>query len=152
MPNSPKAVIAALDIDSGDVVWKTPGRLQGYGNLILATFSGKRQIIGYDSETLGGWDIATGKRLWELRPEESNDFNVPVPVKIGDRLLLATENNGTRFYRFNPDGTIIKKISAFNEDAVPDTASPVVVGEGLIFLSHQYQLKSYSCAPNILYL
>lgn len=129
MPNSPSAFLAALDVDSGDVIWKTPGRLQGYGNLIAATFSGKRQIIGYDSETLGGWDIATGKRLWELRPEEGNDFNVPVPVKIGERLLAATENNGTRLYRFNPDGTINKKITAINEDAVPDTASPVVSGE-----------------------
>ena len=32
---------------------------------------------------------------WRLVPPRRNDFNVPTPVPVGDKLLVSTENNGT---------------------------------------------------------
>ncbi|MHC4994701.1 MAG: PQQ-binding-like beta-propeller repeat protein [Planctomycetota bacterium] len=85
-----------------------------------------RQIVGYDAAGLGGWDPETGKRLWELIPPYGSDFNVATPVSVGGKVLLATENNATRMYAFNDDGTINPKPVAVNEDMAPDTCSPVV--------------------------
>lgn len=125
---SQRATLAALDVATGRTVWATPGRPPGYGNAILITAGGQRQVVWHDRDTLGGWDLRTGRRLWSLKPPNPNDFNVPTPVWLGDRLLIATENNGTRIYRFAPDGRISPRPLAHNDDARPNTASPVVTG------------------------
>ena len=125
---APDAALVAFDKKTGKVVWKTPGNRPGYGAMILGTFGGKRQIVGHDRHTLGGWDPVTGRRLWTLKPPEPNDYNVPTPVDLGDgRLLVATENNGTRIYAFNADGTIKAEPLALNEDLLPDSSTPVVL-------------------------
>ncbi len=125
---APTAALVALDKRTGKVLWKTPGTTPGYGAMILGTFGGVRQIVGHDRRTLGGWDPETGKRLWTVKPPEPHDYNVPTPVDLGDgRLLVATENNGTRIYAFGADGTIVPEPTALNEDLLPDSSTPVVL-------------------------
>jgi len=132
MPGAEKASVVALDIETGNVKWKTAGDLAGYGNFILATFGGVRQIIGHDRTTLAGWDPATGKRLWTVEPPEDGDYNVPTPIVVGKRLLVSTKNNGTRLYDFDTAGRIVPKPVARSGDLVPDTSSPVVAN-GMVF-------------------
>ena len=126
-PGAPAASLAALDPETGDVIWKTPGGLAGFGSLILATFGGVQQIVGHDRMSLGGWDLATGKRLWQLVPPNDGDFNVPTPIQVADRLLVTTENNGTRLYAFDAQGKILPTPVAQNDDLTPDISTPVVV-------------------------
>ncbi len=130
-PGAKKASLVALEPRTGKVIWKTPGEPAGYGSFFAGTFGGKKQIVGYDLNTLGGWDAATGKRLWKLTPPRSNDFNVPTPVQVGKMLLVATENNGTRLYRFKKNGEIDPNPVALNGDLAPDSHTPVVVGNRL---------------------
>jgi len=131
-PGAPKASIVALDLRSGKTVWQTPGGQAAYSPFIIGRFGGVRQIIGYDADTLGGWAPDTGRRLWTHRPAEHGDFNVPTPIPVGDNLLLATENNGTRLHAFDANGCIVDKPLAINEDLAPDTTTPVVL-DGLVF-------------------
>ena len=98
----------------------------------LAEFGNRKQIVGYDAISLGGWDPDTGVRIWTLKPEYEGDFNVPTPINIGGKLLVATENNGTRIYEFDDNGTIIDKPIATNTDLTPDCSTPVVI-DGLVF-------------------
>jgi len=128
-PGAKKASIVALDRFSGKVLWATPGEPPGYACPILAELGGVRQIVGYDAISLGGWDPQSGKRLWRLVPEFEGDFNVPTPVVVGQKLLVATENNGTRLYRFDANGRIDEKPVAVNEDLQPDTSTPVVLDQ-----------------------
>ncbi len=72
--------------------------------------------------------MTTGKRLWTLVPPRKNDFNVPTPVQVGEHLLVATENNGTRLYRFKEGGIIDPKLVAESSDLAPDSHTPVVIG------------------------
>src|SRR5438105_7474886 len=97
-PGGEKASLVALDPKSGKVLWKTPGKPASYGNFLAGTFGGVQQVIGWDKDTLGGWEVATGKRLWEWKPETKSVFNVPTPLAWGDKLLVAVESNGT--YQF----------------------------------------------------
>jgi len=135
-PGGKDASLVALDPKTGKVLWKTPGRPASYGNFIVGTFGGKRQIVGYDLDTLGGWDIATGKRLWELTPQRRGDFNVPTPIQVGEQLFVTTENNGARLYQFKANGTIDPESIAATRQLGPDTHTPVVVGSR-VFGIHQ---------------
>ena len=131
-PGAPEASLVALGLYTGEVIWKTPGGPPGYGSLILGTFGGVRQIVGYDADSLGGWDPNTGQRLWTLVPEKKGDYNVPTPIDVFGRLLVATENNGTRLHDFSPNGQIRPVPVEQTHDLAPDTSTPVVV-DGLVF-------------------
>lgn len=128
-PGGKDAALVALEPGTGKVLWKTPGKPASYGNFIAGTFGGKHQIVGHDADSLGGWDSATGKRLWELVPPAKSDFNVPTPIQVGEHLLVTTENNRTRLYRFQANGTIEPTPLAVNKALNHDTHTPVVVGQ-----------------------
>jgi len=127
-PGAADASIAALDPNTGEVLWQTPGAAAGYGSLIEATLGGVQQIVGHDRVSLGGWDLKTGQRRWQLVPPNRNDFNVPTPIAVDGKLLVVTENNGARLYAFDGRGRINPRPVAVNEDLAPDTSTPVVVG------------------------
>lgn len=131
-PGAKAASLAALDAKTGKLLWKTPGKAAGYGSLIAATVRGKTQIVGHDTATLGGWDPATGERLWSLLPEKAGDFNVPTPIALDDKLVVITENNGTRLYDYDDSGKLVPKPLAVNRRLVPDTHSPIVVGNRVL--------------------
>lgn len=128
-PGGPQASVVALKPESAEVTWKTPGDKAAFGSFIAGTFGGKRQIVGHDAKALCGWDIASGEQLWRLVPPRRSDFNVPTPIAVSDGLLVSTENNGTRLYRFDQLGKIVGEPAAVNEDLAPDTHTPVVVGD-----------------------
>jgi hypothetical protein len=130
-PGGKKASLVALDPATGKVIWKTPGRPASYGNMIAAKLGGVKQVVGFDLETLGGWDLQTGKRLWELKAEKRSDFNVPTPIVDGDALIVAWENNGTFRYRFGKEGQIDPKPVAQYPRLAPDTHTPVLCGRHL---------------------
>ena len=74
------------------------------------------QVVGHDAESLAGWDAASGERLWRLVPALEDDFNVPTPVPAGGRLLVSSENNGTRLYAFDDQGKIVPEPIALNDE------------------------------------
>jgi len=131
-PGAKDASLVALGLYAGEIIWKTPGKPAAYGSLIVGTFGGKRQIVGHDAVSLGGWDPNDGTRLWELRPPKKGDYNVPTPIDVGGRLLVATEKNGARLYDFDDNGRIRTTPVAVNRDLSPDTSTPVVAN-GLAF-------------------
>jgi outer membrane protein assembly factor BamB len=134
-PGAKEASLAALDRLTGRVVWTAPGAPPGYASFVLADLGGVRQMVGYDLDSLGGWDPETGERLWRLVPEFEGDFNVPTPIVLGDRILVTTENNGTRLYGFDDKGRIRTEPLAFNGHVAPDTATPVAIGD-LVFATY----------------
>ncbi|MDB5391108.1 MAG: outer rane biosis protein BamB [Planctomycetaceae bacterium] len=131
-PGAAKASLVALNPASGKVVWQTPGRPSGYGSLIQARLGGVDQIVGHDNESLGGWDVKTGQRLWEVRPSRTGDFNVPTPIAVGERLFVVTENNGSRLFEFEKSGRAKPQPVATNTELSPDTSTPVVVNNLVI--------------------
>lgn len=134
-PGGPEASLVALNPADGEVLWKSPGRPPGHSSLVFAAVGGRKQLIGYDDISLGGWDIETGERLWTLKPEHGGDFNVPTPIVRGDKLIVATENNGTRIYGFDSGGRIVPTPLALNERLVPDCHSPILAGNRLLGVS-----------------
>jgi len=133
-PGAKEAALVALDPQTGKVLWQTSGSAPGYGSLIVGEFGGVKQIVGHDLKTLGGWDLATGRRLWTVKPHAEGDFNVPTPLQIGKHLLVMTENNGARMFEFAEGGKINADPIAENRRVNPDMSSPVQVGNRVFLL------------------
>ena len=131
-PGAEDASVVALDPQSGAELWSTPGHAPAYGSFLVGTFGGVRQVVGHDEVSLGGWAVEDGRRLWTLTPPKNDDFNVPTPVALGNRLLVTSENNGTRLYAFDGSGRIHNKPIAVNEEFAADVTTPTVVG-GRVF-------------------
>src|SRR5256885_9550403 len=93
-PGGTNAALAALDCLTGRTRWTAPGSPAAYSAFICGEFGGRRQIVGYDQKSLGGWDVKTGMRLWRLLPAVQGDFNVPTPIAADSGLIVSTENNG----------------------------------------------------------
>lgn len=130
-PGGEEGSLVALDPADGKPLWTARGEAAGYGSLIAATLGGRRQIVGHDALSLGGWDATTGERLWKVVPEWPNDFNVPTPIVADGRLIVMTENNGTRVFGFGDGGRIDPTPMTHLSEIAPDTHSPVAVGDRL---------------------
>jgi outer membrane protein assembly factor BamB len=131
-PGAPDASIVALDPLTGETLWQSPGDIPAYGSFVAGKLGGVSQVVGHDASSLGGWDLATGQRLWELLPEHAEDFSVPTPVVVAGKLLVTSENNGTRLFEFDDAGRLNPTPVATNEELASDTGTPVVVG-GKVF-------------------
>lgn len=128
-PGGKRGSLVALDPDSGDVLWKSAGIAAGYSSFVAGTFGGRQQVVGYDSASLGGWDVNDGSRIWTLVPPVKGDFNVPTVIPWQSDLFVSTENNGTRRYSFSADGKINSEPLAVNRDLKPDSHTPVISGD-----------------------
>jgi outer membrane protein assembly factor BamB len=135
-PGGPDASLVALDCATGRTRWATPGAPAAYSSFICGAFGGRRQIVGYDRDSLGGWDVKTGQRLWRLVPPNEGDFNVPTPIAVDGSVLVSTENNGTRLYRFDDSGRIIPEPAGHYDVLAPDTSTPVITC-GRVFGAHR---------------
>lgn len=142
-PGGADAAVVALDPATGDVVWSTPGAPAAFASLVLAAPGGIRQLIGYDAAGCGGWDVATGRRLWSLAPKVAGDFNVPTPLAIGRRAVFVSENNGIRAIGLDREGG--PRIEAAFARLDPDMHTPVACA-GRIFGAHKGRVTCLDAA------
>jgi outer membrane protein assembly factor BamB len=117
------------------VIWKAAGAQAAFASFIVASVAGSLQIIGYDADSLVGLDPRDGRRIWRHVPKYKGDFNVPTPILWRDKLIVSTENNGTRLFAFDSDGRLNDKPIAVDENLTPDTHTPVVIGNRLLGVS-----------------
>ena len=127
-PGAPQAALVALHRLTGEVLWKSAGAPAAYAAFISGQFGGRSQIVGHDALSLGGWDPQTARQPWSPVPHQTGDFNGPTLLDLNGRLLVTTENNGTRLYGFGADGRILKVPLAHNDAFSADASTPVVVG------------------------
>jgi len=124
--------LMALDPNTGKALWATKTAGANYSSFATGAVGGVRQIIGYDAACIGGWDIATGKQIWGMPADNSKGYIVPSPVVTGQRLLLATESEDTRLYKFGPGGVLDVRPLGENEDLNPEMATPTAQGDLLL--------------------
>ena len=132
-PGGNDACLVALDSRTGETIWQSIGGKPSYSSLIFLEPFGHRQVVGYDVDSLGGWDLNDGRRLWRVKPKLAGDFNVPTPIPVGgDKVLLTSENNGTRLHVFDEEGKADPNPSQLSDSIVADSHTPVV-SEGRLY-------------------
>lgn len=84
------AAVVALDKNSGQTLWQTPGSAAGYSTPMIFDNNGKAQVAVYIAEGLFGIDPATGKRLWTFPRPIKHNQNSATPIPVGKRLLISS--------------------------------------------------------------
>lgn len=127
-----KVSLAALEPETGSLLWQGEGGPANYSSFIACTFGGVAQVVGYDLKSLGGWDLASGKRLWTLDVDASGGFVVPTPLSLGDRLLVSDSNSQTQLFTFAEHGRLRIDPVARNEDLSPEVPTPVAARDMIL--------------------
>ena len=142
-PGAPEASLVALDPATGAVIWRTAGAPPAFASLVVGELAGRRQLVGFDRGSCGGWELATGERLWSLVPRVAGDFNVPTPVLLGNRVAVFSENNGARLIGFDAAGAA--SVVATQASLVPDMHTPVATA-GRVYAVHRGKIHCLAAA------
>lgn len=82
--------LAAFDVADGHEVWRTPrAEISNYCTPAVAPDEGQVVLNGW--KEIAGYDLATGKRLWQL--SGGGDIPVPAPL-VADGLAFLTSAHG----------------------------------------------------------
>jgi outer membrane protein assembly factor BamB/ABC-type phosphate/phosphonate transport system substrate-binding protein len=111
-PGSAGVSLAGLHWRTGDVLWRSPGRPTIGAPFLAATLGGRRQIVGCDTGSIGGWNPETGERLWDLALDPADKGHLPRPVRLGDRLLIINTRSGSHLHDFDTGGRILPQPAA----------------------------------------
>lgn len=141
-PGGQKGSLVALNPLTGDLIWSASGLPPGHASFVAVNINGQSQLIGYDKSSLGGWNLATGERLWTVIPPDPGDFNVPSPLTYQSGVVVVSENNGARIYTPRRDGEPGFEAANENKALSPDSNSPVISGDRLIGINNGLQCLS----------
>src|SRR5260221_497521 len=100
--------IPAFDAKDGHQLWKTPrADVPTWSTPLIATSSGRTQVIANGWKQIGGYDLKTGKQLLQLR--EGGDVPVASPILAKDMVILTSGHGNAppiRAIRLNAKGDI----------------------------------------------
>lgn len=92
-PGGPEALLLAVDLASGRVLWRTPnpqGWKMTHASIAVGEIAGRRQYVYPASHGVVGVDAADGRLLWETPDWKISIATIPTPVLLeGDRVFLA---------------------------------------------------------------
>ncbi|MEO6786317.1 MAG: PQQ-binding-like beta-propeller repeat protein [Chthoniobacteraceae bacterium] len=136
--------IAALDKNTGKLVWKTersgamndnPQLKKSYGTPIITETAGKTELISPAADWLYAYDPATGRELWKL-PYRHLGFSIsPRPVTGHGMIFMSTGFMKPEMIAIRHDGTAAHDIVWRYAKGAPNMPSPLLVGDDLYFVS-----------------
>lgn len=80
--------LAAYDVKSGALIWRSGDYSSSYASPVLATLAGKRQIVAYQQMSVGGYDIESGEVLWSFEVG-GRQGNCASPLIVGDTVVVS---------------------------------------------------------------
>lgn len=135
--------VAALDVKTGQVRWKTPRESNSHRTFSFCTplaidVDGRTQIISPASGLVGSYDPADGHELWRVRYGEGYSV-VPRPV-FGDGLLFISSGfDAPVIYAVRPGGAAgdatQSHVAWTRNKGAPNTPSMLVTGDELYAVS-----------------
>jgi outer membrane protein assembly factor BamB len=130
--------LAALSVDSGEVLWDWEGDGPGYASPILVDLEGVRQVVTQSQDHVIGVALDSGKLLWKLPLKTSYSQNSVTPLLHGGDLILSGLDNGVIAVHVTKQGNSwTPEISWKNEDLSMYMNSPVAVGNSIYGMSHR---------------
>lgn len=97
-PGGPRAMIAALNKRTGEVIWTTPmepggERGQdgaGYSSIVISQAAGVKQYVQLVGRAVIGVEAQTGRPLWAYNRIVNGTANIPTPVVQGDYVFCSS--------------------------------------------------------------
>ena len=134
------AYVAALDVNTGKVRWRTPRRMpfdQAYATALVVRVGERDLLVSPGAYRAVAYDPLTGKEIWRVGYADGFS-NVPRPVAGHGLVYIATGFQQPTLLAVRADGSgdvsrshVVWKISR----GAPLTPSPLLVGDELYFVS-----------------
>ncbi|MCB1129002.1 MAG: PQQ-like beta-propeller repeat protein, partial [Verrucomicrobiae bacterium] len=86
-PGGPDALVMAVSLETGEVIWKTPNPDEWkmtHASLVPVEFGGVRQYVCCASRGVVGVAADDGRRLWSTTDWKISIATVPTPVVVGN--------------------------------------------------------------------
>jgi len=136
--NDDQGALVALDVKSGQEVWRNAGDGPSYSSPLVVEIEGVRQVVEWNHRALVGVDARSGQSLWQYPfPHTGSNQNMPTPVFYQGSILLGGENRG--LHRVEPrldDETWTVKKRWSQEEVALDMSTAVINGDLLYGFSH----------------
>src|SRR5688500_14692252 len=146
--------VAAYDIKSGKLVWKTPrqGELPGWGSPTVYEGAPRAELVTTGAKAIRGYDPITGKELWKIGP--MSEITTPTPF-LAHGLIFVTSGYAPiqPIYAIKPGGSgdlSLKDKQETNEFIAwskqrggPYMPTPIVYGDLLYTCSNQCVFTDY---------
>ena len=116
-PGGHKAMMAAMNKKTGDVLWTCSmpdigpkGKDEaGYSSIVISHGAGVKQYIQLTNEGLIGVAAADGRFLWGYNRIANRVANIPTPIVDGDYVFTSTAyQTGSALLKLVPDGDGVK--------------------------------------------
>lgn len=146
--------IAAYELKSGKLVWKTPREeISSWGSPTVYDSKTRPEVITNGSKAIRGYDPLTGKELWRLTP--NSEVTTPTPFVAHDLIFVTSGYAPIQpIYAIKPgaSGDITLKDGKESSEAIawskqrggPYMPTPVVYGDLLYTCSNQGVLTAYN--------
>jgi outer membrane protein assembly factor BamB len=136
-----KQFVAALDPDTGKLIWKTDRKSEAYKRFSFSTplviaVDGKKQIISPASDAVMAYDPADGKEIW--RAKYDGYSVIPRPVAGHGMIFLSSgyERPSLVALRTGGTGDVTSTHLAWTvSKGAPHTPSPLLVGDEVYMIS-----------------
>lgn len=137
MDGGDRQFVAALDADTGKLVWKTdrsgelpenPQQKKSYSTPLVVEVAGKKQLISPAAFWLYGYDLATGRELWKFKYGKQGYSNVASPVAGNGLVFLPTGYGNTEILALRLREAQEPEVLWRQKKGAPTTSSPTLVG------------------------
>lgn len=110
-PGGPNAMMVALDLKTGKVIWRTPMKPggqrgqdgAGYSSPVVSNAGGTKQYITLVGRGLISVNAQNGNPLWQYEKIANGTANVPTPIVDGDFVFCSSG--------YDDGGTALLKLS-----------------------------------------
>lgn len=139
----PDPQVVALDANTGKIRWKTPrnttaARKFSFSTPLAIEVDGATQIISPGSGFVGAYNPKDGAELWRVRYGEGYSV-ITRPVFDHGLLFISSSYDRPVLYAIKPAGAkgdvTETHVAWTHSKGVPNTPSPLVVGDELYFIS-----------------
>ncbi len=126
------ASVAKLDKKTGKIIWRTlddKGGMLGsaFSSPVIATLSGKRQLVVQSREQLAGVEMDKGEVLWSQLVPSFRGMNILTPTVVGDTIFTSSYQNKSWLYKVALEKDRYTISEAWTNNAQGYMSSPVVI-------------------------
>jgi outer membrane protein assembly factor BamB len=141
------ASVVKLDRQTGATIWRTledGGGMFGsaFSSPIIATLSGRCQLLVQTRTELAGVDLETGDVLWRQQVPAFRGMNILTPVVVGDAVFTSSYQNKSWLYRVGQRSDQFDVETVWSNNAQGYMSTPVVI-DGHAYL--HLQNRRFAC-------
>lgn len=131
-----RSFLALLDATTGKTRWKVDrDEVSSWATPLVTRHDGVTQVVVNATRRTVGYDLASGRVLWQCGGQTVNV--IPSPVRFGDLAIAMSGFQGTAAYAIplgsRGDLTGTDRIAWHHKTATPYVPSPLLVGDRLYF-------------------